>query len=82
MKEDKKVKVIFRKYRDGSILALFPEIEFCPGYCSSYMHIGQHSAARYEHCIESTKPAKEEEYKPLLEEILSIGYDLVIRKRK
>lgn len=71
-----KTDVIFRKYRNGEIIALFPyemEGQFC---CMSYMHIGQHSGAIYSHCVKQTKPATSEEYRPLMSELISIGYEL------
>jgi hypothetical protein len=77
-------RVIFRKFKDdGSIIAFFPhEISDNKGNCMSYMHIGQHSAADYNGCLKITIPAKPEEYKYLLNELVRIGYhDLIIRKR-
>jgi hypothetical protein len=74
-------KVIFRKFANGEIIALFPnEKDYM---CDSYMHIGQHSDADYPLMISKTKPATEKEYKPLLDELVKIGYDdLKIYKRK
>lgn len=64
-----KTMVIFRKYPDGDILALMPyDIADSQGNCTSYMHMGQHSAADYNHCIASTKPAIHAEYKRLVDE--------------
>ena len=78
-----KTKVIFRKFKDGEVLALFPElIEYPNGNCESYMHIGQHSWADYSGCIQITKPATEAEYSDLAKELESIGYNLLIRKRR
>ena len=46
------------------------------GYTTtSYMHIGQHGAADYAGVIAATRPAREEEYRGLLSELKSIGYD-------
>lgn len=74
--------VIFRKFDDGDIIALFPTV---PGdtieTCLSYMCIGQHCAASLE-IISGTKLANECEYKDLLTELQSIGYsDLKVYKR-
>ena len=78
-----KIDVIFRKWKDGSILALFPHsIDTYEGNVSSYEHVGQHSSADYGHCIYNTKLAKEHEYKPLKQELESIGYDLNVIKRQ
>jgi len=76
-----KTDVIFRKYPNGEIIALFPYEKETRYYCMSYMHIGQHGGADYFGTVQSTKLATEAEYKPLFDELLSIGYDLnVIRK--
>jgi len=84
MKDNKQTAVVFRKYNNGEILALFPyeDHSYLDNNCVSYMHIGQHGAADYIGCIYDTKPAKEEEYKDLFEELENIGYNLkVIKKR-
>lgn len=75
--------VVFRKLKDGGdILALLPAEDAGQGYCMSYQHVGQHSGADYTGCIAITTPATPEEYKGLLAELVSIGYDdLKIYKR-
>ena len=40
-----KVKVIFRKNKDGEVIAFFPEFHVQRGNIMSYMHIGQHGEA-------------------------------------
>ena len=73
--------VVFRKEKDGQILAVFGEIadNFYNLVC--YAHLGQHSACSLEY-YRSTKPASAGEYQPLLNELQSIGYnDLRICKR-
>lgn len=76
-------KVIFRKWPDGDILALFPEVpaDIVGGLCSSYEHCGQHGGADYFHCITKTKPALPSEYEVLKVELETIGYclNIVIR---
>lgn len=69
--------VIFRKYvNENEIIALFPnEIANSNGECGSYMHNGQHSPADYNAVIENTIAAKKEEYTPLYNELVAIGYD-------
>lgn len=69
--------VIFRKYvSENEIIALFPnEIVNSNGECGSYMHIGQHSPANYNAVIEHTTAATKEEYTPLYNELVAIGYD-------
>jgi hypothetical protein len=77
------VDVVFRKFRDGAIVALFPnEINYSDGSCESYQHIGQHGAADYAHCMRVTTPATPNEYKPLYTELVKIGYELNVCKRK
>ncbi len=76
-----KYKVVFRKFNDGQVIALFPELP-CDnrGNITSYMHIGQHApASRF--IVHDTKPANPEEYADLHAELLRIGYDLEIRKK-
>lgn len=78
------IKVIFRKWKDGEVIALFPDIPFnTRDYTTmSYVHMGQHGAADYSGVIAETRPATEPEYRDLLAELQSIGYkDLHIVKR-
>ena len=77
-----KTAVVFRKYKEGDIIALFP-YEIDSGTCiMSYQHVGQHSGADYDHMIHCTKPAKQKEYRDLYTELVGIGYDLEIIKRQ
>lgn len=70
----KRTTVIFRKFKEGDIVAIFPyDIEH-GYYVNSYMHIGQHGSCDIG-IVYTTKLATEEEYKPLLNELISIGYD-------
>lgn len=80
---DKEVtKVIFRKFKDGEVIALFPEE---PGTndcntCDSYMHVGQHGAASV-FLVRGTLPAFFDEYLPLLRELENqVGYNLEVVK--
>ena len=77
-----KVKVIFRKDKEGNVIAFLPELRVNHGYITSYMHIGQHSEASYQFYTE-TKKADESEYNSLLNELKSIYDDciLVVRQR-
>lgn len=82
--EIKREKVVFRKFKDGEIIALFPySIANSCGDCDSYMHLGQHCAADYSAVIKATKLATKEEYKDLFNELKSIGYNhlCAIKKR-
>mgnify|MGYP006888328611 FL=1 len=73
--------VIFRRFKDGGIIALFPyEIETKQGHVSSYMHIGQHSAASLD-VIQCTALAEPSKYADLQKELEGIGYVLEIKKR-
>lgn len=68
--------VIFRKWDDGEVVALFPTVPFdLDRSCASYMHVGQHGAANYHFVIGSTRPAKPEEYMPLFQELQVVGYE-------
>ena len=76
-----KTKVVFRKFPDGEVIALFYEEEFShPGNFTSYMHVGQHGQADVT-TVWITKLATPEEYADLKEELESIGYNLDIRKK-
>lgn len=77
--EEKPTPVIFRKWKDtGDIMALFPyDLGTDDPYtCSSYEHVGQHSAADPHHCIQATTPCTPDEYAPLKAELESLGYKL------
>ncbi len=78
-----KTKVIFRKYKDGDVIAIFPEeLGASSAFtCSSYQSTGQHGAADPMLVIETTKPASTEESQPLQKELESIGYELKVIKR-
>ena len=77
-----KVKVIFRKDKEGNVIAFLPELRVNHGNIASYMHIGQHGEADYLFYKE-TKKADETEYNPLLEELKRIYDDctLVVKQR-
>lgn len=77
--------VVFRKYSDGEVIALFPEARGsnAPGTCDSYTHNGQHAPAHYAGVIRSTKPTGRGEHLPLLAELRRIGYsDLEMRRKR
>lgn len=77
-----KVKVIYRKDKDGEIIAFFPEIEANYGRILSYMHIGQHGEADLEF-YQETKKATETEYQLLLTELKSVynDYELIVKQK-
>lgn len=72
-------KVIFRKFKNGEVIALFPEeiADNNPFNCLSYMHIGQHGAASQD-IVYDTKPCKENEYSELKKELEGIGYEFEV----
>lgn len=74
----KDTRVVFRKFEDGEIIALFPDTLTPAAHLvwllDSYMHQGQHSVAST-NIVETTKLANEAEYGSLLKELVSIGYD-------
>lgn len=85
MKTTDKTRVIFRRFPQEDVIALFPSI---PGdnnpraTCLSYMHLGQHGAASIDLLVgKYTTPATPEEYSPLLAELKSLGYSPVIAYR-
>lgn len=81
-KDTDKTKVIFRKWKPGAVIALFPEIPAdSTGYAMlSYMHIGQHGACSYTAALynELASPA---EYADLYAELEQIGYKLKVIRR-
>ena len=78
-----KTKVIFRKYQDGAVVALFPELAgtYDKYTCLAYESVGQHGAADITGVIQDTKPASMSQYLLLYKELESIGYNLEIVKR-
>ena len=76
-------KVVFRRYPEGDIIALFPDEPGTrdPATCMSYQTLGQHGAADYAGVIMETKPATAAEHAALTRELLAIGYTLRIAPR-
>ena len=74
---DEMTRMVFRRYPDGQVIALFPDIPWSGrrGEATSYMHVGQHGAADYSHVVATTKPVTEKEYAGLLDELRQTGYD-------
>jgi len=75
-------KVIFRKFKEGDIIALFPKVPGTndPYTCGSYMHVGQHDSADPS-IVNITTLAKPTEYASLAKELRSIGYVLDIKSK-
>jgi hypothetical protein len=78
----KLTKVVFRKFPDNEVIALFPQLAGTkdPHSCQSYCHIGQHSPASA-HLARATKLATPKEYKTLARELRGLGYKLRIATR-
>lgn len=74
---DDTVKVVFRKFDNGDVIALFPEEEQGRGLIGSYMTVGQHGDAS-KSLITDLEPASKEEYAKLAAELKRIGYDIVM----
>jgi len=78
MKDKQKTEVIFRKFPEGNLIAIFPFEEWdYNGNYSSYMHIGQHGSCHPDLAKELIRPDKEE-YQDLFTELESIGYNLEV----
>jgi len=77
--------VIFRKWHNGDIIALFPEVPHTrDGYdCVCFEHVGQHGQADYVGVVALTDPATPAEYQALKKELEShpYHYDLDVRRR-
>lgn len=79
---NKKTITVFRKFR-GEIIALFPA-ERWNNYnydCTSYVHLGQHSAADYNYVVSKSTLATPDEYADLKAELERIGYELDIKQK-
>ena len=76
-----KIKVVFRKYKEGDIIALFPEIKESDYKVSCYQHVGQHGLTDYHETIKCTKLATDTEYQDLKKELETIGYEVTVLKR-
>lgn len=84
-KEWEITKVIFRKYPNGDIIALLPELAGDNNWsdtCMSYMHVGQHGVANYSGVMKTTLPASTEEAEDLHKELTLLWYNLRSMKRQ
>ena len=73
--------VIFRRWPDGSIIALFPTIpdDYAGRFCSSYARIGSHSGADYQGVISRTTPTSAKEHEALKQELEGYPYEYRLR---
>ncbi len=79
-----KVSVIFRKYKNGEIIALFPDsgLRYDGGpMVDSYKLNGHCGFAKFYTVMDETVPATHNEYIQLKNELESIGYDLKIKEK-
>lgn len=66
------MKVIFRKYENGSVCALFPEVSehANPAYCGYYGAVDNNSdgpvSCHYQRTMDSTRPTSAKEHRALL----------------
>jgi len=70
--------VVFRKWADADVIALFPELpaDINGKNCDAYEHVGQHGGADYHGVIANTIPASGQEVARLAKELELIGYEL------
>ena len=71
--DENMVWVVFRKFPEGDVIALFPEIEDGPGLVLSYQHIGQHGSASVD-LLSELEPATTNECAELMLELEQLGY--------
>lgn len=76
-------KVIFRKWNNGQIIALFPgeAADACEDHCSSFDKQCGHSAACCDSIILLSRPPSSDEYAELREALVRLGYSLKIARR-
>jgi len=77
-------KVIFRRWANGDVIALFPEIAATvgnPSHCLSYSRVGEHGAADLLGLTYKLKLATPAEYADTLVALTRRGYRLKVIKR-
>lgn len=81
---NKVTQVLFRKFKDGKIVAVFPyEIYNWSGTVWCYHPVGQHAQCDYNSIIASTSPATEGEYSELKKELeRDHKYSLIVIGRR
>lgn len=80
---NQKTIVIFKKdpQNHDEVIAFMP-YEICDwqGYFTCYAHVGQHYSTCDQY-FKQCRTATQEEYRPLLNELISIGYNVKVEKR-
>ena len=81
MKQDTQItEVQFRLFR-GEVTAVFPYIVESPNNVMCYVHLGQHSVCNWNFNAVS-KPATADQYADLYNELIGLGYNLKVIKRR
>jgi hypothetical protein len=82
---ENKTKVIFRKWKNGDVIAIFPEIvgTNSAATCMMFEHIGQHGAGDPQNVIDQTFPATPLEFEDVRKELegAAYGYKLEVIKK-
>jgi hypothetical protein len=70
--------VVFRRWKNGDIIALFPELpaDMSGFLVDAYEHTGQHGGADYHGVVQQTKPCSLDDVADLAAELTRIGYRL------
>ncbi len=78
-----KTKTVFRVYRDGTVIALLPQLgkSTTGELCQSYTLDGRRSLATIKLVLNRTTLAKPKQYRPLLDKLKRIGYNPLIATR-
>lgn len=79
--KQQKTSVVFRKFKEGDIIAIFPyHRTWDGGKIECYQHNGQHCQCEAD-IAKITLPANTAEYNDLKIELERIGYNLSVKKR-
>lgn len=75
-------RTILRRFPDGDLIALFPDIDEGRGRCSSYMRVGQHAPAD-RRLVDRTRPVDPSDLDAaaLLRELRAVGYEPRVIRR-
>lgn len=69
------MKIVFKKFPTGEVIALFPDSTPILGYIDSYMVIGQHSPAHSD-LLTELEGANPSECVELIRDLRLVGYNL------
>jgi hypothetical protein len=79
--EEEPTVVVFRAYKDGTVVALFPELPHSGNLCESYTLVGEGAGADFRKVQAETRPAIKSEYWHTKVVLERIGYKLRILQR-